>query len=105
MPNEDKDAKLIRIKEKMEAALVDVAMDMYEPDDLKELRKLVSAKLRSAKAGTSVSYIRAFIEGFEFGMVAQDQNQGVPALAGMRLILKEEDAKMAAKVDEATGTK
>lgn len=104
MKDEEKNEKMERMHAKMHAALVDVAMEMYEKEDVTNLRKLIDHKLRAAKAGTSISYVRAFAIGIEFGIASQEQDQGVPVLAGVRLILAEDEKAMSKKIDGVAKT-
>lgn len=91
-----------RMSKKFEAFMEDVADDLFSEKDLANLYSIITSCLRSNNIPTSLSYLKAFNEGFQFGQYAS-QNHGsdsIQMIAGMKRIakLKQEEIKtLAAK--------
>lgn len=84
--------KLARVQSKFDAFLEDAAEDMFDDKDLANLLTIVKGRLKKCKAGTSITYLRAFTAGFEFGTYAASKNDhSMQLIAGMKRINKLKD--------------
>lgn len=90
-----------RIADKMNHFMEEVAEDLFTEKDLANLYLIIKAKLREDGAGTGLPYLKAFNQGFEFGIYASQNNgtDSIQLIAGMRRIskLKQEDIKKLAE--------
>lgn len=86
-----------RIAKKMDTFMNDVAEDLFTEKDLANLYQVITSRLRKEGAGTTLPYLKAFNEGFEFGVYASSEqgSNSVQLIAGMKRIakLKQEDIK------------
>lgn len=95
------DKKQEEIHKKFHTFLGDVAADLLDEEEIEEIHKIVTLRLRKVGATTSLPGLKAFLEGFEFGVHCANNDKEVPALAGLHNIVKSEEEKVAKKVDEA----
>lgn len=96
------DEKANNMRKKMDAFMAEIASDMLDDEDIKNLRKVVRNSLTRAEAGTTLPYIKAFFEGFKYGVstVSQSSEMGAPVMSGLARIIVEDQSKVDAKVKE-----
>jgi len=86
-----------RMKKRFETFMEDVAEDLFTEKDLANLYMIIRSNLKEAGAGSSLSYLKAFSSGFEFGQYAANNHgpDSIQLIAGMKRIarLKQEDIK------------
>lgn len=92
-----------RIAKKMDNFMEEVAEDLFTEKDLANLYSIIKSQLRKIGSGTSLPYLKAFNEGFEFGIYAT-QNAGkdsIQLIAGMKRISKLKQNEIAKLVQKS----
>lgn len=102
--DKDKNNKKI-VEEKFNAFLSDIAKDLLDKDDLDAIGKIVRMRLTKNGCTPGLPGIKAFFQGFEFGVYCSQNDKEVPALVGIRAIIGEEEAKVQERVDKSMGEK
>jgi hypothetical protein len=85
-----------RLRAKLDNFLEEMADEMFSEKDLTNLYSIITSKLRESKLGTTLPYLKAFNDGFEFGIYASNNAPDAISLcAGMKRIskLKAEEIK------------
>ncbi len=80
-----------RIKDKFQKFIADVADDMLEPGQVELIAKNMDKKLRSAGVLPNLSTMKAFAEGFDFGVLSsmQLEERVAMVMAGIRKVIKD----------------
>lgn len=83
------DAKMKKIKDKMDTFMADVAADMLDTESITKLEKVVKKKLLEAGVGGTLPYLKAFRAGMETAIAAEQGNMAIPLIAGLNKLIQD----------------
>lgn len=98
MDDEEKDKlkeeKLKGVKKRFDDLMADVASDVMDTEELEALHNIIRKKLTGASVPTTLPYLRAFLEGVEFGVFCAHNDHEAQGLMGVRFLVKGAEKKV-----------
>lgn len=100
---EEKIARLRKVKGKMDKFMLEISADLLDEEDKKLAEKKITELLKHQGIPATISYVKAFAEGFQMSMAAMmdDKQTAMMALATIFCFIDRLDTDMKSKVDKA----
>lgn len=88
-------ARMNRVDKKFKAFLEDIADDVMEPELLEKIEKKVRKRMNALGVPVTLTTLKAFSDGFEFGMTSTMKLEGNVAqlFIGLKKVVKDREAK------------
>lgn len=106
-PREMSEEKAQKIKAKMQAFMADISNDLLEDEDYQEAVKKIMSTLTKRGIPTSLTYLKAYREGYELAMGAHgiDHSTAMLMLTCISRLVAEKEIDMELKVSKSLASK